>query len=396
MTDLKPTTLPERYQRLLELSQDLSSMLDLDSLLNHIVDAAAELCYAEAASILLYDQLKEQLYFRASSNLDIPLMSELLVPVSGSIAGWIITNRQPVIISNAQNDPRHFRNIGEVTQIETNSLLGVPLLRKERAVGVLEVINKLSGDFSPEDQDLLIALGAQAAIAIENARLFQQSDLISEFVHEIRTPLASLTAAAYILLRPEVSDDRRANIVQTMQQEISRLSDMASAFLDLARLESGRARFQFSSVDIGEILEECSIVVKGKIEEKAQELKIEFPEKPIQISADRDKLKQVVLNLLSNANKYTPQGGEILLSSESSDDEIIIRVSDNGRGIPSQYLPHLSEKFYRVPSTEHDTQGTGLGLFICKHIVDAHGGKMNIESLVGKGTKVTVRLPFIA
>lgn len=396
MADLTQTTLPDRYQRLLELSHDLSSTLDLDSLLNRIVEAAAELCNAEAASILLYDQLKEQLYFRASSNLDKPLMSELIVPLSGSVAGWIITNRHPVIISNAQKDPRHFSKIGKITHITTDSLLGVPLLRKERAVGVLEAINKLSGDFTIEDKDLLMALGAQAAIAIENARLFQQSDLISEFVHEIRTPLASLTAAAYILMRPEVSEDRRTQMIETMQQEISRLSDMASSFLDLARLESGRARFQFSPFDIGEMLEECSIVVKGKFEEKRQELCVETPEKPVRISADRDKLKQVVLNILSNANKYTPQGGKINLESRATTDEIIIQVIDNGRGIAPQYIPHLAEKFYRVPSAESDTQGTGLGLFICKHIIDAHGGKMNIESTESKGTTVTIRLPFIA
>ncbi len=396
VADLTQTTLPDRYQRLLELSHDLSSTLDLDSLLNRIVEAAAELCNAEAASILLYDQLKEQLYFRASSNLDKPLMSELIVPLSGSVAGWIITNRHPVIISNAQSDPRHFSKIGKITHITTDSLLGVPLLRKERAVGVLEAINKLSGDFTIEDKDLLMALGAQAAIAIENARLFQQSDLISEFVHEIRTPLASLTAAAYILMRPEVSEERRTQMIETMQQEISRLSDMASSFLDLARLESGRARFQFSPFDIGEMLEECSIVVKGKFEEKRQELCVETPETSVQISADRDKLKQVVLNLLSNANKYTPQGGKIILELRATTDEIIIQVIDNGRGISPPYLPHLAEKFYRVPSSESDTQGTGLGLFICKHITDAHGGKMSIESTEGKGTTVTVRLPFIA
>ena len=394
--ETKASTLPERYQRLLELSHDLSSTLDLDSLLNHIVNAAADLSGAEAASILLYDQVKDQLYFRATSNLDAPLMSELTVPVSGSIAGWIVSNRQPVIIDQVRKDPRHFNEIGRITNIETRSILGVPLLRKDRVVGVLEAINKRKGDFSPEDQDLLMALGAQAAIAIENARLFQQSDLISEFVHELRTPLASLTAAAYILLRPEVPDERRTKIVQTMQQEIGRLSEMASAFLDLARLDSGRTRYQFSSVVIGELLEECSIVIRGKTEEKQQELILDTPESPIQISADRDKLKQVVLNLLSNANKYSPQGGKICLSAKPTSDEIILQVRDNGHGIPPEYLPHLFEKFYRVPSTERDTLGTGLGLYICKHIIDAHGGKINVESVVGQGTTVTVRLPFIS
>jgi len=395
VTDLNPTTIPERYQRLLELSRDLSSTLDLDSLLNRITHAAADLCGAEAASILLYDRVKDQLYFRAATNMDTPLMSELIVPVSGSIAGWIVTNQKPLIIGDVHKDPRHFNKIGRITQVDTRSLLGVPLMRKENVVGVLEAINKTTGDFSAEDLDLLMALGAQAAIAIENARLFQQSDLISEFVHEIRTPLASLTASAYILLRPEVSEERRTKIVSTMQQEISRLSEMASAFLDLARLESGRTRFQFSTVNIGEILEECAITAREKIEEKHQELLLELNGKPIQVSADRDKLKQVVLNLLSNATKYTPAGGKIVITANTTSDEVIICVKDNGRGIPPEYLPHLFEKFYRVPATEHETQGTGLGLFICKRIVDAHGGRMNVESSYGQGTTVTVRLPFI-
>jgi len=395
VTDTRPTTIPERYERLLELSRDLSSTLDLDSLLNRIVHAAADLCDAEATSILLYDQVKDQLYFRAASNLDVPLMSELVVPVSGSIAGWIVTNRQPIMISDVKKDPRYFGNIARITQVETRSILGVPLLRKDKVVGVLEAINKLTGTFSDEDQDLLLALGAQAAIAIENARLFRQSDLISEFVHEIRTPLASLTAAAYILLRPEILEDRHTKIVQTMQQEISRLSEMSSAFLDLARLESGRTRFQFTSVDLGDLLVECSVVVRSKLEEKQQELILKIDPQPIQINADRDKLKQVILNLLSNANKYTSSGGTIRVSASTTSDEILISVSDNGRGIPSEYLPHLFEKFYRVPSSEYDTQGTGLGLFICKHIIDAHGGKITVESTYGQGATFTVRLPFI-
>jgi signal transduction histidine kinase len=354
------------------------------------------LCSAEAASILLYDQVKDQLYFRAASNLDAPQMSELTVPMSGSIAGWIVSNQKPVIIDDTHKDPRHFGNIARITHVDTKSLLGVPLVRKERVVGVLEAINKLSGDFSDEDLDLMMALGAQAAIAIENARLFQQSDLISELVHEIRTPLASLTAAAYILLRPETHEERRERIINTMQEEIGRLSEMASAFLDLARLESGRTRFQFSTVNIGGLLDECVLMTRSKFDEKMQELRLELGETPVQISVDRDKLKQVVLNLLSNANKYTPMGGLITVSAWTSSDEVFLSVKDNGCGIPADHLPHLFEKFYRVPAVEQATQGTGLGLFICKRIVDAHGGRMGVESTYGQGTTVTVRLPFIA
>ncbi|MGD9093770.1 MAG: GAF domain-containing protein, partial [Anaerolineales bacterium] len=189
-TDL--STLLDRYQRVIELSNDLASTLDLHTLLNHIVHAAAELCHAEAAAILLYDEATQQLHFVSSTNLDAPLMRGLLVPVDSSIAGWILTERKPAIIHSTKDDPRHFKKVAQETNVVTESLLGVPLITKDQVIGVLEVINKREGQFTIEDQELLVALGSQAAVAIVNARLFQQSDLISEFVHEIRTPLTSI------------------------------------------------------------------------------------------------------------------------------------------------------------------------------------------------------------
>jgi GAF domain-containing protein len=112
--------------------------------------------------------------------METPLMQGLIVPVDSSLAGWIVTNAQPVWIADVSKDPRHFGDIAKPTGLETVSLLGVPLMANTRVIGVLEAINKLWGEFTEEDQEVLVALGAQAAVAIENARLFQQSDLISE------------------------------------------------------------------------------------------------------------------------------------------------------------------------------------------------------------------------
>ena len=174
MNNSGPSVLLERYQKLIELSRDLTSTLDLSTLLQHIVGAAANLCHAEAASILLFDEIHQQLYFQAATNLDAPKMRGLVVPVDNSIAGWIIRNQEPVIVGDAQHDPRHFGLIGKVTNVETRSLLGVPLSTKDKSIGVLEAINKQHGEFSEEDQELLMALGSQAAIAIET-RAFSSS-----------------------------------------------------------------------------------------------------------------------------------------------------------------------------------------------------------------------------
>ena len=137
----------ERYQKVMEISRDLASTLDLDVLLRRIVAAAAELCHAEQASILLYDQNKQELYFEASTNLNQPQIRGLIVPVESSIAGWIVTNRQPIILSDVSHDSRHYGMIAQVTKTPTSSLLGVPLITKDKVIGALETINKQSGNF---------------------------------------------------------------------------------------------------------------------------------------------------------------------------------------------------------------------------------------------------------
>src|SRR3972149_2685835 len=206
-TDLLP-----RHHLLIEIVRDLASTLDLNILLNRIVNAATELTNANAASILLYDQVNGELHFEASTNLDEPVMQGLIVPVDASIAGWIVKNRQPIIIADTEKDTRHFEHVGQVVNIQTKSILGVPLVAKDKVIGALEVINKQDGTFTLEDQNLMTILAAQAAIAIENSRLFQQSDLISEFVHELRTPMASLSTAAHLLLHPEPPEGQQQRI----------------------------------------------------------------------------------------------------------------------------------------------------------------------------------------
>lgn len=388
------TRLLERYQLLIEISRDLASTLDLQDLLNHIVNAAANLSGSEAASILTYDEVKGQLYFDAASNLSEPSMRGLVVPADTSIAGWIVTNRQPVIISDTQSDPRHFGQIGKATQVTTTSMLGVPLIAKDKVVGVLEAINKLSGDFDQEDQEILSTLAAQAAVAIENARLFQQSDLISEMVHELRTPLSSINTAASLLLRPESTLELRQGMAKLIFDETQRANEMATAFLDLARLESGRVQFQSQMIDIRPLLDECVQLMQSKIQEREIKVKVESPAEIPEIKADRDKLKQVFLNLLSNATKYNKDGGSIELRIEVSDDEIAVHVCDTGPGISLEHQEHLFEKFYRVPGTEKTAQGTGLGLSICKRIIEAHRGSITVQSQVDVSTDFTVHLPF--
>ncbi len=383
----------EGYRRLIAIARDLASTLDLDVLLDRIIRAAADITEAAAASILLYDDAARQLSFQVATNLDLQTMRGLAVPLDGSIAGWIVTNREPVRIANAHEDTRFYKKIEQVTRFTTESLLGVPLITKEKVVGVLEVINKRNDNFTEADEDLLLVLGAQAAVAIENARLFQQSDLIAEFVHELRTPLASIGTATYLLLRPEMSQEQREQMIHNIHGETLRLNTLASSFLDLARLESGRVQFRLTKFELPPLLEECRQIMQGKADEDAVTINIKIPADFPQVEADRDKFKQVVLNLLSNAIKYNCPKGSVTLTASMGNRDWTLSVRDTGLGIPEKSLPHLFEKFYRVRSTEGKAVGTGLGLSICKQIVSVHGGSIEVESKLGKGTTFIIHLP---
>ena len=324
--------------------------------------------------------------------MDEPTIRGLIVPLEDSIAGWIVKHREPAFSNNVLQDKRYFANISKETGYETRSLIGVPLITKDKVIGVLEVINKKVGEFNETDENLLTVLGAQAAVAIENTRLFQQSDLVSEFVHELRTPLAAISTATYLLLRPEISPEQSQQIATNVHNEALRLNTMTSSFLDLARLESGRIQFKTTLFDIGKLMEECASLLQTKADEMHVQIRVK-PSKKLQVEADRDKMKQVLLNLLSNGIKYNKPEGTVTLSAQADGNETILTVADTGVGIPADALPYLFQKFYRVRDTEGKVSGTGLGLSICKQIVQGHGGTITVHSQVHKGTIFTIHLP---
>jgi signal transduction histidine kinase len=392
MAEIKTQTL-DSYLRVIEISRDLASTLDLDTLLNDIVKAAADITNAEAASILLYDDTARQLYFQVATNIDEPTMRGLIIPLEKSIAGWIVLNKKSIRIDDANKDERRFSEVDQNIGFSTKSLLGIPLITKNKIVGVLEVVNKKKGKFTDPDESMLTVLGAQAAVAIENARLFQQSDLIAEFVHELRTPLASLSTATYLLLRPEMSQEQRDQIVNNIHNETIRLNSLASSFLDLARLESGRVQFRKTRFSTADLLYEVRDVMMSKAQETNIQIRVDVPHDMPLLEADRDKVKQVLLNLLSNAIKYNRPNGSVIITGSFTDNDLSISVQDTGLGIPEDSLPHLFQKFYRVREHEGKASGTGLGLSICKQIVQGHNGRIEVKSKMGVGTSFNIHFP---
>ncbi|MCL4247622.1 MAG: GAF domain-containing sensor histidine kinase [Anaerolineae bacterium] len=388
-----------RYERILEISQELAVMFDHQALLRVIVNAASELTDSEASSILLLDSATGELRFEMASNMVSSDLTNIVVPIEGSIAGWVVTHGEVRLIQDITTDPGYSQQVEDATRVRTSNLLAVPLKsRRGQVIGVLEALNKRGpAHYQDDDIKMLTLLALHAATAIENARLFQQSDFMAEMVHELRTPLVALKTSTALLSRSDLPDEKRTDIIETLQSETERLVRLTSEYLDLARLESGRARLEISEVSLEKLLYECVDIVHPQATERGIQIKKAIPD--FAVRADRGKVKQVVLNLLSNAVKYNREHGIIdirvtpLLAHEEPFAQIA--VADTGYGIPQESQRHLFEKFYRVADTSGFTQGTGLGLTIARHIIEAHGGNIWVESELGSGSTFFFTLPAI-
>jgi signal transduction histidine kinase len=212
-------------------------------------------------------------------------------------------------------------------------------------------------------------------------------------VHELRTPLTALTAVANLLQRLDLPDEQRLNLAQTLHVEVDRLNEMTTDFLELARLETGRSRFYREPVHLGGLVEECLQVVRAQAEEEGIALDVQIDRSITPVQGDRNRLKQVLLNLMTNAIKYNKPRGKVILRLKQKRESLLLSIEDTGRGIPEEALPHIFDRFYRVPYQGRDAPGTGLGLAIAKRIVESHGGTISVESQLDRGSTFIIRLP---
>jgi signal transduction histidine kinase len=396
---LRAIKLLSRYERVIEISQQLTSTLDAKTLLRRIITAASDLTESEAASILLLDPATGELRFEMATNWSTPELERFVVPLDGSIAGWVVLNNQVRVIADTRQEPDFFPDVDKDTGFQTRNLIAVPLRSHQgKVIGTLEAINKTAhGAYDVEDVKMLTMLAVHAAIAIENVRLFQQSDFMAEMVHELRNPLQSLKSSAALLQRRALTDDKRAETLSMMESEIERLVKLTTEYLDIARLESGRTTLQIAEVPLDALVTECVQQVQPQAVERHIDVGISL--NSLTVRADRAKVKQVLLNLLTNAVKYNRPSGKIyiaVISVEEADTRYgQVSVTDTGYGISKENQRNMFQKFYRVPDTAHSTQGTGLGLAIARHIIEAHGGAIWLESEVDKGSTFHFTLPTI-
>ncbi len=383
-----------RLQRIIEINRLLNSTLSLRLLLLEIVRAVCDLTNAETGSILLVDRRTGELRFEATTHPDGHTIYQMAVPME-SIAGWVFQQNEPVIVSDAREDPRFYAQVDQKTGVETRSLIAVPMAVRGKVIGVLEVINRRDGGaFTDDDLEMLRILADQAAIAVENAILFEQFDLVAEIVHEMRTPLGVIAAYADLITRETTSPQDRNQFARLIQQEALRLSRMAGEFLDLARLESGRVFLAQEPVNLIEVAESVLASLRPQAEERMIALEAAIsPDLPI-VTGDSGRIRQALLNLVSNAIKYCRPGDRVTIRGHVRDREVVLAVADTGPGIPRDLQEQLFEKFVRLPIGEQGAEGSGLGLAISRRIVEAHGGRIWVESEEGQGASFYFTLPI--
>jgi signal transduction histidine kinase len=382
-----------QLERLIEIGRSLNSTLELRPLLQRIVVAARQLTDTEETSILLLDRKTGQLHFEAATNLS--GMRSIVVPMEGSIAGLVARTSKPVVVPDARNDPHFYRQADEQSDFSTRSILAVPMVVRDHVIGVLEAVNKCGGDaFTREDVELLTVLSGQAAVAVQNALLFQQSDLVAEIVHEMRTPLMSIIGYAELMQQPGMTLEQCQQFAGIVEGEAERLAGLANNFLDLAKLESGRAALDCAPVDLSTVIHMAVSVLRPQANAKQVMLAVNVVDDLPSVVGDGQRLHQVMLNLIGNGIKYCRSGDQVAVTAECVEDVLTVRVADTGPGIPEDALPRIFERFYRVPGSGDQAVGSGLVLTITREIVEAHGGEISVGSEEGEGATFTFTLPL--
>jgi signal transduction histidine kinase len=303
-----------------------------------------------------------------------------------------------VLANDVTEDPRYVA----YEYHSTKSELTVPIRIDGETVGVLNVEDTKLHAFDETDAIVLETLCDQLGSGIKNAKLYDEvkkansklteldkmkSDFLSIVSHDFRSPLASVILAAKALLKKgENVDPRRANEYLTIiVDQANKLSHLAEDTLSIAKMESGQLSYFFKVVNVERLIKDAAALVSFS---RRHQLEYHVDSGVSYIKGDQTKLRQVVQNLLSNAVKYSPKGGIVRVTAENYQaDQLLISVVDEGIGIAAGQVDKLFQKFSRIDTTEaREIKGSGLGLWICKEIVKAHGGNIWVESEVGKGS----------
>jgi signal transduction histidine kinase len=406
----------QELRALHEVSQIVNSTLDIQTVLTTIVANAVRLSGTEAGSIYAFDDERKQFVLDATYGMSDELIAAMAAQHIGegeTIIGEAAIRREPLQLSDVRElPPSGPRDV--IAGAGYRALLVVPLLRPERVVGALVVRSKEIGVFATHTVDLLRTFAEQSVLAMQNARLFgeieergrqlavasqHKSQFLANMSHELRTPLNAIIGITDLLL-DDVRDDGQTSLVEPLER-VSRagkhLLTLINDVLDLSKIESGKFELAVEAADVSALIRDAAALARPLAEKNGNILVVDCPSDAGTIQTDVVRLKQILLNLLSNACKFTESGSVTLRvrrAHEENGDWLTFATIDTGIGLTPQAIAKLFQDFSQADSsTTRKYGGTGLGLAICRRLCELMGGTVDVESAPGRGSTFTVRLP---
>jgi signal transduction histidine kinase len=394
------------------ISETLFQSTEVDELVEKALRSALEEVGAEAGSVLLADLESKQLVFKYSIGAN-PVPKGTSLPWDQGIAGTVFQSGEPAIISDVKKSARHFAGIDQATGFITRDMITLPLKRwKGEPIGVLNVVNKRNGLLNEQDLALLIIISAFAALAIQQARLFEEAKkaevvgLLGDIGHDLKNLLQPVVSGAWLLkgeldevfgnlptLDPgkaqasrELCDEAIGLIRRTSERIHDRVKEIADCVKGLS------APPQFNPCQVTDVVEDVLQTLRMLAAEKNISLHSEDLDTLPTILADERRLYNAFYNLVNNAIPEVPKGGSITVSGRADQAAGVIHISvaDTGRGVP----PEVRERVFTCRAVSTKATGTGLGTKIVKDVVDAHRGQITVKSEPGVGTTFHIRLPL--
>ncbi len=429
-----------------QVAQALNSTLDLDQVLVIALEEMRRLMNVTACSVWLIDPGTGELVCQQATGSQSKVVHGWRLAREEGLIGWVVRHDESLIVSDAQKDERHFRGLEQPSKLVMRSIISVPLKVKQDVIGVLQALDTETGRFDNTHLILMEPLAASAALAIENARLYQRAqqeigerkqaeralqaeqanlaqrveertaslsaanaelaraarlkdEFLASMSHELRTPLSAILGLSEALLTKVYGSltEKQAQSLDTIGKSGRHLLSLINDILDISKIEAGKLELRVGTVSVETICQASLRLIQPTIREKRLKVSMSFDRAVTTMQADQRRLRQILVNLLSNAVKFTPKDGTIGLEvkGDAAHEALHIVIWDTGIGIDRQDMERLFRPFIQLDSSlSRQYAGTGLGLVLVHRLTEMHGGSVSVESKVDKGSRFTVSLPW--
>jgi two-component system, NtrC family, sensor kinase len=405
----------EQLTALGEVGRAVSSTLDLETVLTTIVSRAVQLSGLDGGVVFEYDEGTEEFVQRAMTETGGALAEArrtTRIRKGEGVLGRTAITLEPVQVADIAMPGAYEGRLREILiDSGIRAILAVPMVRESRLIGCLGVTRNRPGEFPAATIELLRTFATQSALAIQNARLFHEiedksrqleaasrhkSEFLANMSHELRTPLNAIIGFSEVLIERMFGElnDKQEEYLKDIYASGQHLLSLINDILDLSKIEAGRMELEAAEFDLPSTIENALILVRERAGRRGITLGRTVDERLGVIRADERKLKQVLLNLLSNALKFTPEGGRIDVRAVMNDGEAEISVTDTGVGIAPEDQQAVFEEFRQVGTADKKVEGTGLGLALSRKFIELHGGRIWVKSQLGTGSTFTFTIPI--